>query len=307
MPITTTSRQFEEFIPQPTQIDRTFEQMSPAKDPQFAQILQEIMGSIPDIEEPPELKGIEEFVQKAITSPLLQMILQPALATLERGAKKGRGNVVDAFRAAGGGKGPSRSTAFGQAVGEFESDVVGERGNLISQITSQTLSPLLQSLLTEQGQEQSRFFRDQDAGFKPVEALMKILQLVRPDLVQTEQTQTGSEFLQTGATQAASGTSSGDAASKRTAIPSLFGPEGPRSKGIPSAGGGVSKGSISLGQPNTTTGDPLLDAILINFGEGGGGIQFDPGTGGFVSTSGSGTGARESVADFNASNPYGID
>lgn len=306
MAITSTTRSFEEFIPQPTVIDRTFEQMSPLEDPNFQKLFEQIMGSIPETKEAPALKKTGDFINQALMSPLLQMILQPALANLEKGVQKGRGNLVDMFRAAGGGKGPTRGTPFAQASGQFESDVVGQRGSLISQITSQTLSPLLQSLMQEQAQEQDRFFKSQEAAFDPVTVMMGILQRIRPDLVQTGQTQTGGQFFETGSQQVSGGGGGSGAAPGRASGQTSLGSAAERNARMPSlarSGSGFIPNTRTQAQPNTTTGDSLLDQILLNFGgdAGGGGIQYDPGTGTFVSS------PMQGAGDFGVgSEPFGL-
>ncbi len=328
MPVTTVQRDIQEFKPSPTKVDRSFQQISPATDPGFKSLLDQILGGIPQPESAPEVQGPEQFLQQL--APLLQIILEPLMARLQKGEASARGGVTDAFRAAGGGKGPSRSTAFGESTALLESELQGRRGDLLSSVTASTLSPLLQSLLSEQAQRQSSFFKEQELKQAPTNMLTRILQLVAPQLVQSSQTTSGgSEFAETGRRTseegfAGPGGTSRDApgrASGATGIPSLFGPSGPRSTGIPSAGGG-SGGGISFGGSRTSTPiaapapgrsleQIITDSLALSPGidSGGGGITFDPASGGFVSTSGAGdfgVGSRGGIADFNAQDPFGI-
>ena len=188
MPVTTVQRDIQEFRPTPTTVDRSFQQISPATDPGFKSLLDQILGGIPQSEAAPEVQGPEQFLQQL--APLLQIILEPLMARLQKGEQSARAGVTDAFRAAGGGKGPSRSTAFGQSTAQLESELQGRRGDLLSSVTAQTLSPLLQSLLSTQAQEQSSFFKEQELKQAPTDMLTRILQLVAPQLVQSSQTTT---------------------------------------------------------------------------------------------------------------------
>ena len=327
MPVTTVQRDIQEFRPSPTTTDRSFQNISPATDPGFKSLLDQILGGIPQPEAAPEIQGPEQFLKQL--APLLQIILEPLMARLQKGETSARAGVTDAFRAAGGGKGPSRSTAFGQSTAQLESELQGRRGDLLSSVTASTLSPLLQSLLQEQSQRQSSFFKEQELRQAPTDMLTRILQLVAPQLVQTGQvTSGGSEFAETGRTTrdsgfAGPGGTSRDApgrASGQTGIPSLVGPGsgGPTvgfERGqISPSGSGVSFGApreaSSSPAPNRTLEQIITDSLALSPGiSGGGGITFDPATGGFVSTSSGGdfgVGSQGGIADFNAQDPFGI-
>lgn len=83
------------------------------------------------------------------------------------GEARGRTALADQFRAAGG----LRSSQYGKAIPRLEGEFQQQRGNLISDLTSRTLSPLIQGLLTQQGQQ-----------FMPADALSRLLAAVRPDI-----------------------------------------------------------------------------------------------------------------------------
>ena len=323
MPVTTVQRDIQEFKPSPTTVDRSFQQISPATDPGFKGLLDQILGGIPQPESAPEIQGPEQFLKQL--APLLQIILEPLMARLQKGETSARAGVTDAFRAAGGGKGPSRSTAFGQSTAQLESELQGRRGDLLSSVTASTLSPLLQSLLQEQSQRQASFFKEQELKQAPTDMLTRILQLVAPQLVQSSQTTSGgSEFAETGRTTRESGFEgpggiSRDApgrASGATNIPSIFGSGGPGSSPSPGPGpGGISFGGprtapAAAPAPGRTLEQIITDSLALSPGiDGGGGITFDPATGGFVSTSSGGdfgVGSQGGIADFNAQDPFGI-
>ena len=335
MPVTTVQRDIQEFKPDPTTVDRSFQNISPATDPGFKSLLDQILGGIPQPEAAPELQGPEQFLQQL--APLLQIILEPLLARLQKGEESARGGVTDAFRAAGGGKGPSRSTAFGQSTALLESELQGRRGDLLSSITSQTLSPLLQSLLSTQAQEQSSFFKEQELKQAPTDMLTRILQLVAPQLAQSGQTTSGGpgQFLEVGRTTetpnvqtsfAGPGGINRDApgrASGATNIPSIFGPGGPGSSGrstgfergdiTPPGSGGISFGA-PRSAPAPATGRTLeqiiTDSLALNPVIGPQGIFREPGTNNFSGTPGPGNFFPESggggIADFNQPDPFGI-
>lgn len=114
-----------------------------------------------------ELRDVNSFVQQGVNSPLLQAILEPALANLMRGEDDRRMALADQFRAAGG----LRGSQYGKSAVSLEGEMQNAQGQLISQLTAQTLSPLLQSMLAEQQQQ-----------FLPAKTLADILTAVRPDV-----------------------------------------------------------------------------------------------------------------------------
>ena len=80
---------------------------------------------------------------------------------------------------------------------------------------------------------------------------------------------------------------------------------------------GAGGGGVSRGDPRPATSTPgrsleqiITDSLALSPGiDGGGGITFDPATGGFVSTSGAGdfgVGQQGGIADFNQSEPFGL-
>jgi len=64
MPTTTVQRNIQEFRPTPTTTDRSFQQISPATDPGFKSLLDQILGGIPQPESAPEIQGPEQFLQQ---------------------------------------------------------------------------------------------------------------------------------------------------------------------------------------------------------------------------------------------------
>lgn len=137
--------------------------VSPTADPTFASLAALIQSLVP--QQGPDLAS---YINAGTNSPLLQAILQPALAQYEQGAGTQRQALTDAARSAGA----QRSGAYlGSAIPNLEASLAQGRGNLIGQLTSQTLAPLLQSQLSAY-----------NASFNPANALTNLLSALKPAL-----------------------------------------------------------------------------------------------------------------------------
>ena len=117
-----------------------FQAVSPVIFPEMQDVIKRLLGSIP------QPASFESILQQGISSPLLQAVLQPALANLIPGEAVARRNLTDQFRSAGA----LRSGAYGTAVPRLEGELQGSRGNLISQVLGQVLGTLISGQL--QGQ-----------------------------------------------------------------------------------------------------------------------------------------------------------
>src|SRR3972149_2029334 len=102
--------------------DTAYGVFSPTEDPRFAALLEQIMGSIP------QMQGVSEFLTQATQSPLLQTILSGALQQLVPGERAARSALTDRFRAAGA----LKNTAYGSAATGLEGELLGKRAGLIS-------------------------------------------------------------------------------------------------------------------------------------------------------------------------------
>lgn len=141
-----------------------WEAVSPLVIPEISNVFNRAQNEVPGRG---SLQGVSDFTSQGMNSPLLQTILQPALRNLMQGEAQGRTALADQFRAAGG----LRGSQYGKAIPQLEGQFQQQRGNLISDLTSRTLSPLIQGLLTQQGQQ-----------FMPADALSRLLAAVRPDI-----------------------------------------------------------------------------------------------------------------------------
>lgn len=139
--------------------------VSPTVVPDFRQLLEQALGQIPSRQ---ELPSFQDILSKGVQSPLLQTILGPALAALAPGEARARTALTDTFRAAGG----LRSGAFGREASSLEGDLLGRRGQLISQILSSFLPQVTQGLQNEARQ-----------SFLPSEQLLQALNIIRPQAI----------------------------------------------------------------------------------------------------------------------------
>jgi hypothetical protein len=103
----------------------------------YSDILNRLYGRLPGA--PPDFQAL---LQAGVASPLLQTVLQPALANLLPGEELARQQLMDQFRSAGA----LGSGAQGVASSRLENALQGQRANLISSIISQMLPTMVQGL-----------------------------------------------------------------------------------------------------------------------------------------------------------------
>src|SRR3990167_2730249 len=87
-----------------------FTQLSPLDDPAYADLFNQIMGSIPQ-----NLAGITSLVSQGINSPLIEAVLGPALARLQQPQAQQRQQLTESTRAAGG----LRGSQYGRGMNQL--------------------------------------------------------------------------------------------------------------------------------------------------------------------------------------------
>lgn len=137
--------------------------VSPLAIPELMDLFRQIQGSIPNTAG----QDVSNYLGQGMNSPLLQSILEPQLALLARKQQPQMQQLTDAFRASGG----LRGSEYGKAVPRLQGDQGLAQADLISQLTSQTLSPML-TALNQQTQNQ----------FLPVNALLNLFGAARPQV-----------------------------------------------------------------------------------------------------------------------------
>lgn len=142
--------------------DTPYMTQSPLDDPRFAEILNSIISGIP------QTRGVSDMLSQGIQSPLLQAVLQGVLSQLVPGERAARTSMTDRFRMAGA----QRDTAYGGALANLESEILGRRGQAVSGTISQFLEPLMRSLLAEQEQQ-----------FRGPDIMSRLLAYLRPETV----------------------------------------------------------------------------------------------------------------------------
>jgi len=124
-----------------------FTSIDPAAQPgggSFSSTLQNLMSRLPGA--PP---SYQDLLNQGVNSPLLQSVLQPALANLLPGEEMGRENLANEFRSAGA----LGSGAQGVASSRMENAFQQQRGNLISQIISSMLPTMTSGLANQYNQQ----------------------------------------------------------------------------------------------------------------------------------------------------------
>ena len=141
-----------------------FTQVSPLDDPAFADLFKQILASIPG-----SVPGIESLVSGGMNSPLLQLVLGPALERLKAPQAQQREQFTESARAAGG----LRGSTYGGGMNKLMQNQGLQVNDLMSQVIQQVLGTLVQ------GQLQSQ--RNQ---FLPTEARSNLLPRIAPQTIQ---------------------------------------------------------------------------------------------------------------------------
>lgn len=140
-----------------------FQQVSPLADPNLLALFKLAQGAVPT-----QLNSLQSMIQGGMNSPLLETILGPALQRLQQPQAQQRTQLTDAARAAGGLGGSPYSNA---QVNLAETQGY-QTNDLIAQVISQMLNPLVQGQLQEQRN-----------AFMPAQAYTDLLQASRPQIV----------------------------------------------------------------------------------------------------------------------------
>ena len=141
-----------------------FTQVSPMDDPTFANLFQQIMASIPG-----SLQGIESIVSGGMNSPLLQLVLGPALERLKAPQAQQREQFTESARAAGG----LRGSTYGGGMNKLMQNQGQAQNDLMSQIIQQVLGTLVGGQL-----------RSQEQQFLPAQTMGNLLPRIAPQTIQ---------------------------------------------------------------------------------------------------------------------------
>ena len=237
----------------------SYKQISPTSDPTFARLLEQIQAITPTA-----LPGIESITQQGMQSPLLQLVLGPAMQRLQAPQAQQRQNLTEQTRAAGG----LRGSTYGQDMNKLVANQGLQQNDLMAQVIQQVLGTLISGSL-----------QSQQNSMLPGKSLTDLLRTIAPQTI-------------TGSTGGGGG-SSGDGVT-RSAGPQLMGGPGTspadrdaQLRGYPSAeamwfqqmlgGGGGSRatGGGGVGGGTSTPYTPYLDPL----GGGSGGGSYDLGMG----------------------------
>lgn len=141
-------------------------QISPTSDPAFAQLLEQIINITPTA-----LPGINDIVSGGMNSPLLQLVLGPALARLAAPQAQQRQQLTEATRAAGG----LRGSQYGKDFTRLQQQQGQQQNDLMAQVIQQMLAPLISGSL--QAQQNSML---------PGKSLTDVLRLLAPQTVSSQ-------------------------------------------------------------------------------------------------------------------------
>ena len=166
---------YENVLPKYEQLPPKYEQVSPTSDPSFAKLLEQILNVTPNA-----LPGIEQLTAQGMNSPLLQLVLGPALQRLQAPQAQARQNLTEQTRAAGG----LRGSTYGQDMNKLVANQGLQQNDLMSQVIQQVLGTLVS------GQLQS-----QQNSMLPGKSLTELLRTIAPQTLTgplvTGQTLTG--------------------------------------------------------------------------------------------------------------------
>jgi len=138
--------------------------ISPLAIPELAKLFQNTQQQIPTRE---ELPSLQDMIAGGMNSPLLQLVLGPALERLKAPQQQQQQNLTEAARAAGS----LRSSNYGQDFNKLLVNQGQQTNDLMGQVIQQVLGQLLQGQLQEQ--------RNQ---FLPAESLTNLLRASAPSV-----------------------------------------------------------------------------------------------------------------------------
>lgn len=136
--------------------------ISPLALPELMQLFNRTQANIPNQD---QLGSLQGMIQGGINSPLLQMVLGPALQRLQPQQAQQRQNLTESTRAAGG----LRGSTYGQDMNTLQNNQALQTNDLMAQVIQQMLSPLISGQLQEQQNQ-----------FLPAKSLTDLLQASRP-------------------------------------------------------------------------------------------------------------------------------
>ena len=140
-----------------------YRQISPMTDPTFANLFNQTQGAIPGA-----VPGLDSLIQAGMNSPLLQLILGPALERLKAPQAQQREQFTESARSAGG----LRGSAYTGGMNKLMQNQGQAQNDLMSQVIQQVLSTLVQ------GQLQS-----QQNQFLPARSMTDLLRSITPQTV----------------------------------------------------------------------------------------------------------------------------
>ena len=264
---------YENVLPKYEQLPPKYEQVSPTSDPSFAKLLDQILNVTPTA-----LPGIEQLTAQGMNSPLLQLVLGPALQRLQAPQAQARQNLTEQTRAAGG----LRGSTYGQDMNKLVANQGLQQNDLMSQVIQQILGTLVS------GQIQS-----QQNSMLPGKSLTELLRTIAPQTLTgplvTGQTITGQNITgQTGGSSSSGWGSISPSQGLNTPMSSgTLNPQqqwdqmnaaGFRNMG-PRPGSTVAPPAPSIGGEPTVSGSPPPPQYIDPWSGGSGGGSYDLGMG----------------------------
>lgn len=119
----------------------SYAQISPMNDPAFAALFNTTQSLIPQ-----SLPGIDQLISQGMNSPLLQLILGPALQRLQAPQAQQRQNLTESTRAAGG----LRGSTYGKDMNTLQNNQALQSNDLMGQVIQQVLGTLVNGQLQSQ-------------------------------------------------------------------------------------------------------------------------------------------------------------
>lgn len=136
--------------------------ISPLAIPELLKLFNRAQGAVPT-----ELNSLQDIVQGGMQSPLLQLVLGPALQRLQAPQAQQRENLTEATRAAGG----LRGSTYGQDMNTLMNNQALQTNDLMSAVLQQILAPLISGQLQEQRN-----------SFLPAESFTNLLRAASPSV-----------------------------------------------------------------------------------------------------------------------------
>lgn len=138
--------------------------IAPTSIPELRQLFDLAQGNIPQRN---EMASLQDMIMGGMNSPLLELVLGPALQRLQAPQAQQRQNLTETTRAAGG----LRGSTYGADMNTLQNNQALQTNDLMAQVIQQMLVPLITGQLTEQRQQ-----------FLPAESMTNLLNAARPQI-----------------------------------------------------------------------------------------------------------------------------